>query len=102
MAFQGARKFITNTTNNVIGQAICDAEDFVISGGFNINSVFGGLTNIVEVINRPILVPFGSGWEVQLFPDATNGQVIYTVYAICFDNPSPHRDLKILFFTYFN
>ena len=79
-----------NSTSNVIGQAICDAEDFVINGGFELDGVSGGLTNIAEIINRAILVPFRFGWEVQLSHTSQQGQVSYTVYAICFDNPPAH------------
>ena len=54
------------------------------------DGVSGGLTNIAEIINRAILVPFGSGWVVQLLHTTQQGQVFYTVYAICFDNPPAH------------
>ena len=84
-----SERFTTYRTNGVVGQALCDDEDFVISGGVAVNEVAGGLelANIFESFNRPIPVPFGTGWEVQLFPTTEFGAVTYTVYASCFDNP---------------
>jgi len=45
-----------------------------------------GRTNIVEQLNRAILSPLASSWEVQLVPTTDIGSVSYNVYAICFDN----------------
>jgi hypothetical protein len=86
---------VSNVTSNMLGtnnrgQAICDPGDFVINGGFDINSIENGdAGEIFEQVNRPILIPLGSGWEVELEPVGA-GTVSYDIHAICFDNPPPH------------
>ena len=75
-----------NSTNSNVGQAICNYGDFVINGGFTLNGSVGGNANLVEFVNRPILSPLGSGWEVFIAPTTSTGEVLYSVYAICFDN----------------
>jgi hypothetical protein len=75
---------------NTIGQANCSSGDFVINGGFAIESVAGGTQNPIELLNRPILSPLGNGWEVLIIPDTPSGLVKYSVHAICFDNSPAH------------
>ena len=79
-------QFFNNSTNSNVGQAICNSGDFVINGGFTLNGSVGGNANLVEFVNRPILSPLGSGWEVFIAPTTSTGEVLYSVYAICFDN----------------
>ena len=79
---------VTNDVfSNNVGQAICNTSDFVINGGFVMTGVTNGGADLLEALNRPILNPLASGWEVHIGPTALDGGVRYTVYAICFDNP---------------
>jgi hypothetical protein len=76
---------INNSTTRSIGEAICDSGDFVINGGFIVNS---GPSELTEFLNLPIFPALGpgSGWLVELVPEGF-GDVEYTVLATCFDNP---------------
>jgi hypothetical protein len=81
----------TQGSNN-IGRALCDSVDnsgdFVVNGGFLVTAAQGSVGGIAETLNRPILSPLASGWEVQLLVDSVTAQAVqYSVYAICFDNP---------------
>ena len=78
-------------TNN-IGQAICEPGDFVVNGGFSIIGVGDVPGFLFEQLNRAILTPLASGWEVTIIPTTLSGSVRYEVYAICFDN-SPSMSL---------
>ena len=50
---------INNFTTRNIGEAICDSGDFVINGGFIVNSLQNDIT-IADFINAPILPPLGT------------------------------------------
>ncbi len=81
-----SNQITNNATNSSIGRATCDLGDFVIDGGYQVIGASG--TDPWEAIERPIISPLGSGFEVTLLPSIINpGTVIYVVQAICFDNP---------------
>ena len=64
------------------------ASDFEISGGISLISSTDGFPPF-EFLNRPIIIPSGSGWEALLTPVTNIGDafVFYVVHALCFDNP---------------
>jgi len=79
---------INNSTSFNTGRAICDPGDFVIEGGYTIDSF-----NVppYEFLERPIFSPLGSGWEVILaepFDPGNPGTAVnWVTHAVCFDNP---------------
>ena len=77
---------INNSTSFNTGRAICDSGDFVIEGGYSIDSF---TVPPYEFLERPIFSPLGSGWEVILAepPDNPDSSVGWFTHAICFDNP---------------
>jgi collagen triple helix repeat protein len=78
---------INNSTSFLTGRAICDPGDFVIEGGYTIDSF---AVAPYEFLERPILDPLGSGWEVLIAEPPTaspDSAVGWTTPAICFDNP---------------
>jgi hypothetical protein len=72
-----------NFTNSNVTQAICMSGDFVINGGFTVALTRGDFRDIID---RPILSPLATGWEVRFSPIESTDFVFYTVHAICFDN----------------
>ena len=83
---------INNSTNRNIGEAICDSGDFVINGGFIVNSLQNDIT-IADFINAPILPPLGTfstGWQVEIAIQTGEGELQFTTLATCFDNPPAH------------
>jgi hypothetical protein len=93
--YQIADSFLNNlTTSNPLGQTFCDTGDFVINGGYRMLAISGPLEEAADLVvatDRPILDPFGAGWEVEIIvtsDDPTSDALIfYNVHAICFDNP---------------
>ena len=77
---------INNSTSFNTGRAICDPGDFVIEGGYTIDSF---TVPPYEFLERPIFSPLGSGWEVILAepPENPDSAVGWFTHAICFDNP---------------
>ena len=77
---------INNSTSFITGRAICDPGDFVIEGGYTIDSF---TVPPYEFLERPIFSPLGSGWEVLLAepPENPDSAVGWFTHAICFDNP---------------
>ena len=83
---------INNSTTRNIGEAICDSGDFVINGGFIVNSLQNTIT-IADFLNAPIFPPFGTfntGWQVEIAIQTGEGEVQFTTLATCFDNPPAH------------
>ena len=70
---------INNSTSFNTGRAICDTGDFVIEGGYTIDSF---AVPPYEFLERPIFSPLGSGWEVILAePPENPGNISRMVYS---------------------
>ena len=85
--YQNTTGVFNTVDSSTTGQATCDIGDFVVTGGFIITGFSGSAERIFELTNRPILIPYASGWEVLLETNELGGDVNYNVHAICFDNP---------------
>jgi hypothetical protein len=67
-------------------------QEFAISEGWTVPIFSGGGVPLQLFDDRPIFSPLGSGWEIIFMTSVSDppGVVVWTTYAICFDN-SPLR-----------
>jgi hypothetical protein len=81
---------ISTTASGLTLQAFasCDAGDFVLNGGFDVNGTFGTATDIDDYPNKPIFSFDTQTWGwVTVINIVGDAELTLNVDAYCFDNP---------------
>jgi hypothetical protein len=68
--------------------ASCDAGDFILNGGFDVNGTFGTATDIDDYPNKPIFSFDTQTWGwITVINIVGDAELTLNVDAYCFDNP---------------
>ena len=81
---------ISTTASGLTLQAFasCDAGDFVLNGGFDVNGTFGTATDIDDYPNKPIFSFDTQTWGwITVINVVGDAELTLNVDAYCFDNP---------------